>query len=453
MTASSGDGSLRADGGHRTIHPADVDGRWTRRRQRAFFVLIAIYVALPWIPVGGHPAVFLDVERRHFHLFGASFDAQDTWMLLFLAVAFGLALLAATALLGRVWCGWACPQTVFLEGVYRRIERWIDGPALVRIRLDRRRWDRDKLVRRVAKQLAFALVSVVVAHVFLSYFVSLPRLWTMIGDGPARHPQAFGWALGVSLAIHADFAWFREQLCVVVCPYGRMQSILIDADSLVVGYDERRGEPRGKKDAAGAGACVDCGRCVAVCPTGIDIRRGLQLDCVACTACVDACDAIMDRVGRPRGLIRYDSQRGLRGEPRRRFRGRLVLYAGAGLVLVVVAAIGLRERAPFEAGVLRQRGAAYTLDGDVVQNAFEVHLVNKRASPARFALDPVPFDGGAFVVATGEVVLAPLEHRRVPVFVRVARARFRAGLRASLELSIDGRPVRRLDGPLLGPAR
>jgi cytochrome c oxidase accessory protein FixG len=451
VALASGGGSLRGDGRRAAIPPADVDGRWTRRRHRVFWLLIAIYVALPWIPIGGHPAVFLDLERRHFYLFGLAFNAQDTWLLLFLLAGAGFALLVATAVLGRVWCGWACPQTVFLDGVYRRIERWIEGPGLVRIRLRRARWDAGKLRKAIVKQLAFAAVSLVVAHVFLSYFVSLPRLWAMVLAGPAAHPHAFGWALGVTLAVHGNYAWFREQLCVVVCPYGRLQSVLIDADSLIVGYDERRGEPRGKRAQPGAADCVDCRRCVAVCPTGIDIRNGLQLDCIACAQCVDACDDIMGKLGRPAGLIRYDSLNGLRGARRRLMRPRLVAYGVAGLVLVAAAALGARSHEPFEANLLRQRGAPYTLDAAAVQNAFELHLVNKRHARVVFELEPQPLAGAELVLAVHRVELGPLEHRTVPFFVRLERAAWRPGQRAAIELSLDGRPVKRVEAPLLGP--
>jgi cytochrome c oxidase accessory protein FixG len=451
VARTAGEGSLRPDGRRAALHPADVAGRFTRGRRRAFVVLIAIYVALPWIPIGGAPAVFLDVEHRLFHLFGRTFDAQDLWRLLFLIIGLGLGLLLVTALAGRVWCGWACPQTVFLEGVYRRIERWIDGPSLVRIRLASRRWDRDKLLRRIAKQAAFAAVSLAVAHIFLSYFVSLPRLWRMVGEGPAAHPQAFGWAMAVSLAIHANFAWFREQLCVIVCPYGRLQSALIDRDSLIVGYDVGRGEPRGKVSAAGAGDCVDCGRCVAVCPTGIDIRNGLQLDCVACAACVDACDDVMGKLGRPAGLVRYASLRTLGGGARRILRPRVAAYAGLGLAVAVSGALAFRADAPFEAGLLRQRGAPYALEGAIVQNGFEVRVVNKRDVKARVTIAPRARPGTEWIVATPSFELAPLEHRTVPVFARSDRGAWRPGDRAEIEVVLGG-TARILTAPLLGPA-
>lgn len=286
--------ALPADGRRAAIQPADVRGRFQRARTGVFAVLVCVWAALPWIRIGGHPALFIDVDARALYLFGATFNAQDTWLLFFLLTGVGFGLVYATALAGRVWCGWACPQTVFLEGVYRRIERWVEGPRERRLRRNAGPWTPEKLARKGATHALFVVVSVVVAHIFLSYFASLPKTVQMVRHAPAAHPEAFAWVLAMTAVFYLNFAWFREQLCVVLCPYGRLQSSLLDEHSLVVGYDANRGEPRGKKGTAGAGDCVDCKRCVAVCPTGIDIRNGVQMECLACTQCIDACDEIMD---------------------------------------------------------------------------------------------------------------------------------------------------------------
>jgi cytochrome c oxidase accessory protein FixG len=410
--------ALRGDGKREFIVPADVHGRFSRLRSLIFALLLVIYAALPWIEVGGHPAVFLDVQHRVFYLFGASFNAQDTWLTFFLISGVGFLLIVLTALWGRVWCGYACPQTVFLEGIYRRVERLIEGPKNRRAAREKAGPSLALVSRKALKHAAFLAISLLVAHVFLSYFVSIPRLFEMMQQAPREHPEAFAWVFGISALVHFNYVWFREQTCLVICPYGRLQSVLTDADSIVIGYDERRGEPRGKAKSAQAGDCVDCGRCVAVCPTGIDIRNGLQLECIGCTACVDACDEIMDRLERPRGLIRYDSQNGLSGAPKRMLRPRLYLYAALGALGLIVASFALASRDPFEANLLRLPGAPFVLQSDGrVRNTLELHLVNKQAHEVRFQLIPAANAELEFAVSAPEITLGPMAERRVPLFV------------------------------------
>ncbi len=390
--------TIQADGSRPYLYPADVRGRFATARQWFAFALIAFYLALPWIPVNGYPAVFLDVAERHFHLFGITLAAQDMWLLFFVITGLGFSLFFVTALLGRVWCGWYCPHTVFLDHVYRRIERWIEGDAIARRRLAAAPLSAGKLARRVVKHTAYLVVSALIMHLFLSYFVSLPAVWSMMRHDPAEHWSAFAF-MGVSTGIlYFNFAWFREQLCIVICPYGRIQSALVDDNSLVVGYDATRGEPRrgslprtddeGRTAATASptGDCVDCSRCVHVCPTGIDIRQGLQMECVGCTACIDACDEVMDRVHKPRGLIRYDSQIGFNGGRTRWLRPRIGLY---GLLLVAgisVATWALTTFHPANLGVTRIPGEPYISDNGAVRNQFLIRIVNKHAAPATFTI-------------------------------------------------------------------
>ena len=420
---SMGEGSLGRDGRHKRPYPADVAGRFVTRRRIVYAALIALWVALPWIPINGNPAVFLDIEKRQFFLFGLTFNAQDVWLLFFLMSGVGFSLLYATAVLGRVWCGWACPQTVFLEAFFRPIERFFQGPRNVALRRAAGGMTFDRLWRTIATHAAYAVAAVFVAHVFLAYFVSLPRMFAMVRMKPGAHPEAFAWTIIATGVMYANFAFFREQLCVVICPYGRLQSVLLDDDSLVVGYDEKRGEPRGKAGTTD-GACVDCHRCVVVCPTGIDIRDGLQLDCVACTACIDACDEVMDKLARPRGLVRYDSLRGLRGEKRRFLRPRLYAYTAAAVVGAVVATFAFRSREPLEANVVRLPGLPYVREGGTIRNAFELHLVNKQSTAVSFEIEPLDSPDLAFVVAVPKVDIEALGSRRVAVFVTMEQSKF-----------------------------
>lgn len=423
--------TIREDGSRLFLHPADVRGRFTTWRRRTAWILIAVYLSLPWIQVGGHPAVFLDIGGRRFHLLGLTLAFQDAWLLFFVITGVGFGLFYVTALFGRVWCGWACPQTVFLEHVYRRIERLIEGDATERRALDAAPWTAGKFARRAGKQAAFIVVSAVIAHLFLAYFVSLPELWAMMREAPAEHWSAFLFVFVFAGVLYFNFAWFREQLCIVICPYGRMQSALTDEHTMTIGYDARRGEPRGKvrharADAPAAppsGDCVDCLRCVQVCPTGIDIRQGLQLECIGCTACIDACDAVMTRLGRRPGLIRYDSQAGLDGGRTRWWRPRIALYSVLLLAGLTVAGWAVSRVRPASFGVTRLTGAPYFVTAEAVRNQFLVRLVNKRDEPQRFVLE-LP-DAPAVVRRTGfeaPVELPGLGESVVPLVLQVPRA-------------------------------
>jgi cytochrome c oxidase accessory protein FixG len=446
--------SLPSDGLRKKIQPADVRGRFQRARAVVLVLLIGFWAALPWVRVGGHPALFLDVESHELFLLGLSFNPQDAWLLFFLLTGIGFGLVYATALAGRVWCGWACPQTVFLEGVYRRIERWIEGPREKRMRRDAGPMTVEKLARKIASHTAYVVASLLVAHIVLSYFVSLPRTLAMVRQSPAAHPQAFVWVVVISAVLYVNFAWFREQLCVVLCPYGRLQSTLLDEHSLVVGYDARRGEPRGKKGTEGAGDCVDCKRCVLVCPTGIDIRNGVQMECLACTACIDACDEIMDRLDRPRGLIRYDSLNGLSGKPRRVVRPRVILYSVLLVVGAVVAFAATRRRTDFEAALLRLPGEPYTTDGADLRNALQVHLVNKRAEAVEYRIDVEPAAGMSALVPISVITVDSLGDARVPLFLTVQRGGFHSEfpVRVRVVRTADPKDATVATATFLGPS-
>lgn len=419
--------TINEDGSHYVLHPADVRGKWTTRRRLVGLLLIGLYIALPWIPINGNPAVFLDVENRMFHLFGLTLVPQDLWVMFFAISGMGFALFFGTALLGRIWCGWACPYTVFLEHVYRRVERWIEGDAPARRALENAPWSPSKIIKRLVKHGAYAVISALIAHVFLSYFVSLPRLYNLMQEGPLQHATAFGIVTFLTLVLWFCFGWFREQFCIIMCPYGRLQGALTDDDTINVGYDEVRGEPRGPKGKA-EGDCIECMRCVQVCPTGIDIRNGLQLECIGCTACIDACDEIMVKIDRPTGLIRYDSLNGFAARARRFLRPRIYAYTAlAALGMAALLTVASIKARPFNATVSRVGGTGFYSDATLVRNIYKVRFINKRNQPAtvtiRLAADsPEGYElsgsGQTFTVASkGEmartcVVLCPLTHYR-----------------------------------------
>jgi cytochrome c oxidase accessory protein FixG len=444
--------ALPLDGIRKAIQPADVHGRFNTVRRLGFALLIGVWILLPWLRVGGHPALFIDIERRTLYLLGATFNAQDTWMMFFLVTGAGFSVLYVTTLLGRVWCGWACPQTVFLEGVYRRVERWIEGPRERRMHRNDGPWNLDKVLRKVAKQVVFVAISFLIAHIVLAYFVSLPKAFEMMRHSPGAHPEAFVWATAITVALYVNFAWFREQFCVVLCPYGRLQSVLTDPQSLFVGYDAARGEPRGKKGTDGAGACVDCKRCLVVCPTGVDIRKGVQLECIGCTACIDACDDVMDRLERPRGLIRYDSLEGLSGRPRRIVRPRVLAYTVLGLIGATVAFVTTRGRTDFEVNLLRLRGAPFTVTDGAVQNSLDLHIVNKIAAPRTFHVEVEPVDGMAVVLPLAEVTVPELGSVHAPVFLTVPSAKLHGSFPVhATVVAADGREAVKVSGTFIAP--
>jgi cytochrome c oxidase accessory protein FixG len=423
--------TIRDDGSRMFLHPADARGFWTRARRGSAGLLIAIYLLLPWIPVGGHPAVFLDIASRRFHLFGYTLAFQDVWLLFFLITGLGFGLFFITSLLGRVWCGWACPQTVFLDHVFRRVERWIEGDAVARRKLDAAPWTAPKVAKRVAKQVAFVLLSAFITHLFLAYFVSLPEVWNMMRHAPRENWGAFLFMAVATGVLYFNFAWFREQLCLVICPYGRLQSVLIDDHSLVIGYDTQRGEPRGKLGTPDAAACIDCNRCVQVCPTGIDIRQGLQIECIACAACIDACDEVMTKVKRPTGLIRYDSNAGFSGARTRWLRPRTWLYIVLLSAGITAATWALSTVRPAVLGVTRLGGMPYFVDAATVRNQFLVRLVNKRDEPVSFRV-VAETPEGVEIRQTGfenAITLAPLAEEVRPFIVSVPRETYAGGFR------------------------
>ena len=430
--------TIEEDGSRKFVHPADVRGPFTSWRRVVGLALIAIYVVLPWIPVGGHPAVFLDVASRRFHFFGLTLAAQDMWLTFFLITGLAFSLFYVTALFGRLWCGWACPYTVFLEQVFRRIERWIDGDATARRRLAAAPWSASKVARRGIKHGLFLLCATAIAHVFLSYFVSIPKLYEMMTHPSREYLAAAGVVLFLTVVLYFCFSWFREQFCVIICPYGRLQSALTDEHSVVIGYDKKRGEPRAKAGTEGAGDCVSCNRCVQVCPTGIDIRNGLQLECVGCAACVDACNEVMTRLDRPKGLVRYDSLTGLGGGRTRFVRPRILLYTVLLAVGATVFAVSLSRLQPLRSTVIRMVGPPFFVSEGVIRNQFNLRLLNKRHEESRFRVDldtqELP-SGLRLADNLEEVRVAPLAEEVRPVILLQNQADYQRGGHARLRIT------------------
>ncbi|MGZ3806167.1 MAG: cytochrome c oxidase accessory protein CcoG, partial [Pseudobdellovibrionaceae bacterium] len=300
--------------GDRTyIIPAEVRGFYHRYRTWVHFILLVIFLALPWTSINGSQTILLDIHARKFAIFGMTFWAHDAPLVFFILATLTLSLAFVTSIWGRVWCGWACPQTVFIDAVFRRIEHWVQGNYIQRRQLKQAPLSFKKVFKNLLTWILFFIVSSLIAHSFAAYFVGAEALIKMLQESPGQNWESFLVVSFFTLVVLFDFGWFREQFCIIMCPYGRIQSVLLDQKSLAVVYDQERGEPRkgkvetNKKQGDKQGDCVNCNRCVQVCPTGIDIRKGLQMECIACSACVDACDEIMTKIKKPKGLIRYDT--------------------------------------------------------------------------------------------------------------------------------------------------
>ncbi len=445
--------TINEDGSRYFIHVADVSGQFTFWRRVVGIFLLAIFIALPQIPINGYPAVFLDTEHQRFHLFGITLAAQDLWLMFFGITGLGFALFFITALFGRLWCGWACPQTVFLDHLIRRIERLVEGDAPARRRLAEAPWTVTKVTKRLLKHSLYLAVAAVIAHLFLAYFISIPKLWEAMQAAPWQHWQLFTTVLVLTGLLYLDFAWFREQFCIILCPYGRFQSALIDEHSMIIGYDEKRGEPRGKATDPNNGDCIDCRRCVQVCPTGIDIRHGLQMECIGCSNCIDACDEVMTRLKRPKGLIRYDSMEGFNSRATKWLRPRTLIYT---LLFVIGASTmtwafsGVR---PATLVVTRMPGAPYYIQNGVLRNQYNVRVINKKPDIEEFKIvaDPKGFPLSAagadvtFALAGGD------EIQRTIVFTMPA-ADFEKPFEVSLYLETsDGRKLVSKPAVILGP--
>jgi cytochrome c oxidase accessory protein FixG len=426
------------------VYVASQAGRFQRLHRVSGAVLIALYLLAPWLSVGDHRLVYLDLPNRRFYLFGAVFTAVDTQFLLLLLLLASFGLLLFTALLGRVWCGYLCPQTVFLEEWIRPVERLIEGNRGARRRLDQGRWTGAKLRKKAVKWTLFAAMSFVLAMTFVAYFVpSAGALWTF---SASRTTWAFVGAIAVVTFL--DLAWFREQFCNYLCPYARLQGALCDAHTLTIGYDRRRGEPRGAPKtraqrlagaagAAGAaseagdagaavalqgeqGLCVDCNKCVVVCPNGIDIRDGFQLECITCGHCIDACEEVMRKQGTLPSLVAYTTEARLEGSGRPARRGRAWVYGLAFAALLAITVGLLLGRSAIDASVVRAPGMPYAVRPDGrIQNVFRAHLMNNDLEPRVFALEVAGIAEMEVILPVSSLEIAGGEERTLPVFVLV----------------------------------
>ena len=373
------------------IYPREISGRFTRMREIAVVVLLGLFYGVAWLQWDGRQALLFDLPARKFHIFALTLWPQDFLYLTLLLIIAALSLFFFTALAGRLWCGYACPQTVWTE-LFVWIEQWTEGKRSRRMKLDRGPWTPEKLLRKGSKQLLWLALAVWTGFTFVGYFTPIRTLGAELADRSVSLAAGF-WIFLYSLATYGNAGYLREQVCKYMCPYARFQSAMFDKDTLIISYDDTSGEPRGARRrgssarAQGLGDCIDCTLCVQVCPTGIDIRRGLQYECIACGACIDACDGVMDKMSSPRGLIRYTTENALRAGHTHIVRPRMLVYATLLLIAIGALLYSLFNRTPLILDVIRDRNALYReARGGRIENAYTLKLINLDDRPHRYRL-------------------------------------------------------------------
>ncbi|WP_298758619.1 cytochrome c oxidase accessory protein CcoG [uncultured Psychroserpens sp.] len=413
-------GTVTDEGKRAWVYPKKPSGRYYERRKIVSYGLLAFLFAAPFIKVSGNQFLLFNVLERRFNIFGFPFWPQDFYLFV-ISMLIGVVFVTLfTVGFGRIFCGWICPQTIFMEMVFRRIEYWIEGDRNKQRKLDRQKWNAEKIKKRLIKWFVFLVISFLIANVFLAYLIGSDKLIRYITEGPFEHLSTLLPLVIFTAVFYFVFAWFREQVCIIACPYGRLQGVLLDNKSIVVAYDHKRGEGEsGRKKfrknedriALGHGDCIDCLQCVHVCPTGIDIRNGTQLECVNCTACIDECDHIMESINLPKGLIRYASEDNIEKKKKFEFTPRLKGYTAVLIILIGILTGLLLLRNEVEAKILKLPGQTYQLkEGNIISNVYTYKLINKTTdtiSNVRFKLRK--YEGEIKPVSTSETFEIPAQ--------------------------------------------
>jgi cytochrome c oxidase accessory protein FixG len=433
------------EGRRKWLYPRKPRGRYFRARTYVSWLLLAVMFAGPFIRVHGNPLLLLNFVERKFVILGQIFWPQDMIISAVTLLIFFTGIIVFTAAFGRLWCGWTCPQTVLMEMVFRKIEYYIEGDSAAQRSLAKAPWNADKIFKKFSKHILFFALSFVVGNTLLAYFIGTDQLGNIIADTPANHIQGLTFMMLFTLVFYGIFARFREQACTFICPYGRFQSALLDENTVVVAYDYKRGEKRGTlstrrreaegstssrnppPDVGGYGDCVNCFACVSVCPTGIDIRNGTQMECVHCTACIDACDNVMDKIRRPRGLIRYASLNGIERSEKLRLTPRLIGYCVLLAALIGLWMVLVFTRTEVETTFLRAPGALFqqTADGRF-SNLYTVKVVNKtsREVPIQMRLENIQ---GDLQVMSSDIVVAPEKLAENSILIALDKSVLKSG--------------------------
>lgn len=441
-------GTLNEEGKRNFIYPKKPKGKLTNYRSIVAAVLLVFMFSVPWIRINGQPFLMLDVLGRKFIIFGNIYWPQDFYLLALSLLTGIVFVVVFTVVFGRFFCGWMCPQTIFMEHVFRRIEYWFEGDRGQQIRLSKLPWNNpERLRKKGLKNLVFWLISFIIANDLLMVIVGTDEWLKVVTDGPMAHLGNFIAMIVFTTIFFFVFAWFREQVCIIVCPYGRLQGVLLDRQSVVIAYDYLRGEKRAKfkktedRDAAGKGDCIDCNQCVDVCPTGIDIRNGTQLECVNCTACIDACDSVMEKVNLPKGLIRFASEESIAENKPHKYSTRAKAYTVVLAVLLVIMGFLLSSRPMVDATILRATGMTYVEKDDKIANLYNYKILNKSAEVQQLRVKLLSPEGDIefigvpnLAVEVGELVQGSFFIKIEPEAVKSSLTKVEIGIYAGDEL-------------------
>lgn len=393
--------NIEESGKRKWVYAKQPKGKWyTRRTIFAWFCILFLIFA-PIIKINGNPFMLLDVAHRRFFLFGQLIWAQDTYLLALIMLIAVVFIVLFTVVYGRLWCGWACPQTLFMEMIFRRIEYLFDGNYRKGVKKEPN--SPKVILRRIAKHITFYFTALIITHVFINWFVGLDRLIEIISSPISENLIGFLLVIGITTFYYWIYSHFREQVCTMICPYGRMQGVLLDSKSIAVTYDYKRGEPRGAKNE---GDCIDCKQCISVCPTGIDIKNGSQLECVNCTACIDECNSVMHKIGKPKNLIRFDSVHGIETGKRSIINARTYGYSAVLLILLTVLAFTLMKRTPIDSTILRVSGTMYQeIEHNVFSNIYNVKIINKTPLDKDLSLQLIHPENGEIQFSSKDHIL------------------------------------------------
>ena len=464
--------TVNEEGKRNWIYPKKPSGRFYKARNVVAYLLLVFFFAGPFITVNGNPLLLLNILERKFVIFGVAFWPQDLHLLVFGMLAFILFIVLFTTIFGRLWCGWACPQTIFMELVFRRIEYWIEGDAGEQIRLNKKPWNFEKIWKKTTKHGIFFGIAFLISNMFLAYIIGPDQLFEIITDPPSEHLAGLSSMIIFSGVFYGVFAFMREQVCHFVCPYGRMQSVMLDNNSINVMYDYKRGESRasvrdryqlenrkatledlGFSANETFGDCIDCYQCVKVCPMGIDIRNGTQLECVHCTACIDACDSVMEKIDKPLGLIRYSSENAIREGDQKVLTPRVAGYSAILLILLTVFITLLSMRPDTETSILREPGTLYQeLPNDMYSNIYNLKVLNKTFEDIDFELRLEAPEGE--IVPLGNVDQVSSQNSAEGRFLVKLNKNQLAGLQTDLTFGVysNGKKIETVTSGFLGPA-